>query len=287
MKTAINTLVSASLLAAAIVSVSAEAASASPFTSGDSITIDFDEIELQGLEQTSITDQLKDQYGVSFSATKKNGTTPKELWLYNTNCNPFTPLGDLPECTGRDEDLATGTGSYIHNGWEIEYDTPEQGYALIIQENTGRAPDDDAGGGWINFKFDELVNFESIGILDLDDAADPTFELIFGDGTTQIIENLKDSDPRVSFIGTATETKVNNPNKVKEQKNNSLREYSFSAESLQELRVKLDSSGALAHARYQKAASQTRNTAKVPEPGTAIAVVGAGLMLVSTRKKES
>ncbi|MGB3574347.1 MAG: hypothetical protein WBG63_02455 [Phormidesmis sp.] len=78
-----------------------------------------------------------------------------KLNLYNTNEN------------GRDNDLKTGSN------WK----TAPQGNALIIQEEDGNSllnngkykADDEAKGGYIDFKFAEAVDFGSITLLDIDD----------------------------------------------------------------------------------------------------------------------
>ncbi len=78
-----------------------------------------------------------------------------KLNLYNTNAN------------GRDNDLRTG------NSWG----TSRQGNVLIIQEEDGNSlrsngtykADDETSGGFVDFKFAEVVNFGSITLLDIDD----------------------------------------------------------------------------------------------------------------------
>ena len=103
---------------------------------------------------------------------KNNRNNAKDFWLYNSSCYPNGG------CVGGDQDLATGSGRYTHYGATIRYNTPDQGNVLIIQENN-HTPDDDAGGGWINFDFDQAVDFRNIALLDLDDGEDPRFEFTF------------------------------------------------------------------------------------------------------------
>ena len=77
--------------------------------------IDFDEAQLPGYN-VDITDQLRDEYGLTLSASDKNNrNSAKDLWLYNSSCNPNGG------CVGGDQDLATGSGRYTHNGATIRY----------------------------------------------------------------------------------------------------------------------------------------------------------------------
>jgi hypothetical protein len=140
-----------------IVAQSAEAASLTPLT-----TINFDDL--------SEGDRVLEQYadidgsgnGVIFSATKKNGNGTRELWIYDSNCQEFTP-GD---CSGGDHDLATGSNNFNSSETPVP-DLETEGNILIIQEQTsvGAAPDDHARGGIITLDFTNNLNDEGIVVL--------------------------------------------------------------------------------------------------------------------------
>ncbi|MEM6424870.1 MAG: hypothetical protein AAF728_06900 [Cyanobacteria bacterium P01_D01_bin.128] len=240
------------------------------------IRIDFDEAELPGYGE-AVTDQLQDDYGISFSATDKSGNNSRTLWLYDTDCDPNGG------CTGGDPDLATGTGSYRSGGYDIEYNTPEQGNVLIIQEerngNLRNNPDDEARGGWINVAFDQVVDFRNIGFLDLDDGDDPTFKFEFANGSTREWK-FSDDDDEVSFVssnGNAYSSKQTKNGRTTENANNSLRNYDFSGLSDENFNfaeitgfgVRLPSSGAIAYLEYFKQTPE--KPASVPEPMSAAA----------------
>ncbi len=267
----------------------AEPARAIRITFDESSVIDTLNLNPDGPDDVEvITDQWA-SYGLSMSATDKSGEHEKNLVLFNSNCNPNLSKTNLLGCKGGDRDLATGTGSYTKGDWTIGYKTPEQGNVLIIQEhaldsnkswkNDVFQTDDDARGGWINFDFDTAINFDKLGFVDLDDAGVPEFKFTFADGTTQIIENLLDSDPRVSIIGSSSKFESDDSeNVVQENGENSLREYSFYLENVTQASVKLPSSGAVAYLEY--------NQVEVPEPLTlaGLGVVTGSLLLYRRRK---
>ena len=119
---------------------------------------------------TRIRNQWAD-WGLRISG--KNYQTDKNnapLLLYDTSQS------------GLDNDLRTGAA----------WGTVNQGNALIIQEyNDGsynlNAPDDEAAGGHVWFKFDQEVGFQKFSLLDIDDN--------FGDASgTQVRVVGKDAD---------------------------------------------------------------------------------------------
>ncbi|MEO0534538.1 MAG: PEP-CTERM sorting domain-containing protein [Cyanobacteria bacterium P01_A01_bin.123] len=252
------------------------------------IRIDFDEAELPGYG-VDITDQLQAEYGLTLSASNKNNrNSSKDLWLYNSSCDPSGG------CVGGDPDLATGTGSYNHNGWKIRYNTPDQGNVLIVQENN-HTPDDDAGGGWINFDFDQAIDFRNIALLDLDDGEDPKFEFTFANGATHEW-TFSDNDDEVSFVRdnenknwSSKETKDGETTRKNE--NNSLREYDFSGLSDDEhdftqvtgFGVRLPSSGAVAYLEYFREVEEPN--VKVPEPASLLGLAAVGMFGYRLKRK--
>ena len=250
--------------------------------------IDFDEAQLPGYN-VDITDQLRDEYGLTLSASHKNNrNNAKDLWLYNSSCNPNGG------CVGGDQDLATGSGRYTHNGATIRYNTPDQGNVLIIQEN-GHTPDDDAGGGWINFDFDQAVDFRNIALLDLDDGEDPRFEFTFADGS--IGEWIfSDNDDEVSFVredeNKDWSSKVTQNGNTEKNTENSLREYDFSGLSDDDydftqvtgFGVRLPSSGAVAYLEYFREVDEP--VAKVPEPASLVGLFAVGMFGYRLKRKK-
>ncbi|NJL01691.1 MAG: PEP-CTERM sorting domain-containing protein [Spirulinaceae cyanobacterium SM2_1_0] len=245
------------------------------------IRIDFDESNVVTGPGEIITDQWAADYGLTVSATDKGGKNSRNLLLFNSSCDPVANDGstdDLTLCTGGDRDLATGVGSYRNNNWDIDYDTPDQGNVLIIQEGGDLLnPDDHAGGGWINFDFAEALTFQSIGFLDLDDAGLPDFLFTFADGSTQLFKDMEDSDPEVTIVGQSSQTRGSNTIYNAE---NSLREYSFYLDNVVKASVKLPSSGAIAYLDVDY------NQVEVPEP-MAMAGLGviAGSLLAARRRR--
>ncbi|MEO1402607.1 MAG: PEP-CTERM sorting domain-containing protein [Cyanobacteria bacterium J06635_1] len=97
-----------------------------------------------------IDDEWAD-WGVNVSGwNNRNGGSEAKLLLFNTE-----------DYTGGDDDLRTGSS----------WGTTPQGNALIIQERSRNFhnPDDEARGGYIDFDFDNEVNFEGFSLLDIDD----------------------------------------------------------------------------------------------------------------------
>lgn len=136
------------------------------------IVIDFEEFAAG----TFIAGDEWAQYGVNIGLESKNKRKGNKnqnlpLRLFDSNCRPKgitdPSLQSLPICTGDDGDLATGD----------YFGSKAQGNVLIIQEDNSKPrnrddlgePDDDAKGGTITFKFDQVVQYISIGFLDFDE----------------------------------------------------------------------------------------------------------------------
>lgn len=99
-----------------------------------------------------IDDEWAD-WGVNISGWNKGTKSDAKLLLFNTG-----------KTTGDDGDLRTGSN----------WGTKPQGNALIIQEKNNGSynlhnPDDERGGGYIDFDFDKEVNFKGFSLLDVDD----------------------------------------------------------------------------------------------------------------------
>lgn len=203
--------------------------------------------------------QLFTGYGVELGTTNPNN---RPLLLFNSNCGPDFP--GTP-CTGGDPDLASGPS----------FGSDPQGNVLIIQErNNLNIPDDDADGGTFEFDFtdEEGVTFDKIGILDLDENVDPIFTVFQEkDGVeTSTVFNVGDVGLGVTLLNPS------NPG------DNSLREYDFSAltlENVKRLEVELDDvSGAIAYLQYKR-------SQEVPEPGTVLSLIAVGGLGLLAKKK--
>lgn len=102
-----------------------------------------------------------DTFGGLVTASAISNPTNK-LALFDAECGG-APSG----CSGNDPDLFK----------------PGQGNVLIIQENHGSEPDDDAGGGTFVFDFLLPVLLNSITLLDWD-RGNLTLDFLFNDGST-------------------------------------------------------------------------------------------------------
>ncbi|MEO1377789.1 MAG: PEP-CTERM sorting domain-containing protein [Cyanobacteria bacterium J06635_10] len=238
----------------------------------------------------------ENDYGLEMSSTRKDGNESK-LWLYQTNCKP----GE--NCTNNnDPDLATGEGEYIDKGKTIKYNTDKQGRVLIIQENETGRPDDNVGGT-IKFNFtDELgVDFNSIGLLDLDEHKLPEFQVkFFGEDN---LTNWFKFDERNRNVSTTSEGNtetltLGNSNYITEMtrqrgtKNgvktdeNSLREYNFDFgdKRITEFHVKLSGSGAVTGFNYAR--RELKFAKRVPEPTSILGLVAVSGLVASSLKRK-
>ena len=251
------------------------------------VVVDFDEnvgVGKNPLKSGPKLDTLWADYGLEMDSSVK------ELWLYDSSCrakakgkpkgvskNGFTNI-----CTGDDPDLATGKGKYKakNNQW-IEYDSPEQGNVLIIQENKGKADDyaNRKNPGTISFNFtDEMgVDFNNIGLLDFDDPGQPIFDFTFVDNTTQQFKFGKDADENDSMVTLLSKDWDGNALKG----DNSLREYKFDfSQNIKQLDITLPGSGAVTYLDYERTIKK-----KVPEP-TSILSLLLGTAAVATIKRK-
>ncbi len=248
------------------------------------VIVDFDEnvgVGSNPLKGGPKLDKLWADYGLEMYSNTK------ELWLYDSSCKPQAknkPVGESVNgftniCTGDDSDLATGKGKYkVGNNKWIEYDSPEQEKVLIIQENQG-APDDQAGGGTISFKFtdEKGVDFNNIGLLDFDDPGKPIFNFTFLDGTTQEFQfglDADENDPMVTLL-----SKDWNKNPLKG--NNSLRNYEFDfSQNIKQLDIELPGSGAVTYLDYQRKIKR-----KIPEPTSILGLFFGSVVVASVKRK--
>lgn len=146
--------------------------------------IDFDENNLAA--GTIITDQFD---GVEFSSSSEFG-----LMLFDTN-----------NVTGEDLDLSA----------------TDLGNVLIISEDGDTAdPDDNAVGGTISLKFDDLVTVDSIGLLDIDE---PGSSITFYDENSDPIKTVE----------------------IENAGDNSFQEIDFSVSNVASLDIDLAGSGAV------------------------------------------
>ncbi len=232
MKTAINTLVSASLLAAAIVSVSADAVQAKkPDHAGG------------GKDKDTTED-----------ATPSTTTSDSS----SVSCEAAMGLMGADACAGPFSGNDTGSGSplltQLNDGLFSSFGNFTWDYASKIDVD-GYQKEGDID--WdITFDGDPNDSNEGNGSIDPSEI-EGAFAISLKSSTSYSVyfyESGSEASGKWSTLGTAAK---NNQGK------------------------------GLSHITLYRAQQASRNTAKVPEPGTAIAVVGAGLMLVSTRKKEA
>ena len=159
-------------------------AAAKPIVSTITEGIDFNEPNLTA--GTIVTNQFD---GVEFSSSSEFG-----VMLFDTN-----------NITGEDFDLAN----------------PDLGNVLIISEDgDSNDPDDNAAGGTINLKFDDVVTVDSIGLLDIDE---PGGLIAFYDENSNLIETIA----------------------IESLENNSVRELDLNIDRVASLDLNLAGSGAI------------------------------------------
>ena len=278
--------ISIGALVSTVITVAANPAQATSFT--NSTTINFDEVEV-GLEAEDNPlyggqniDNLWSSYGLEMSSDRN------ALWLYDTSKK------------GRDNDLLTGQGSYNFkknvNGkkvkHKVEYSSLEQNKVLIIQEDNGNKnekklrPDDNVGGT-ITFDFTDNagVLFDSINLLDFDEANDPKFSFKFaddyGDITNATVNNNNNIGVQLLSDNWITNLETGNREQTGE---NSLREYKFNFKDedgnlrkVTEFSVNLSGSGAITGLNYRR---------KVPEPTSILGLAAISGLAASSLKRK-
>ncbi|BAY86267.1 hypothetical protein NIES267_57730 [Calothrix parasitica NIES-267] len=279
-------------LLATAVTVAANPAQAASLT-----TINFDEVQV-GLtkddnpnkHKNKSIDKLWSSYGLEMSSVKKNNINQKRgkrLWLYDTSV-----------AGGEDDDLLTGKGEY--NG--IKYDTEAQDKVLIIQESKNRGPDDNVGG-IMKFDFTDKggVEFDSIGLLDLDEEKLPQFmvrfagqdDLIkfkFDETDDDVVEQAGQGNSEVltlassQYVTQMTRQRGTKNGKVTDE--NSLREYNFDfgGQRVSEFYVNLSGSGAITGLNYYRGSKKLAR--KVPEPTSILGLVAISGLAASSLKRK-
>ena len=178
-------------------------------------SINFDEHNLAA--GTIVTDQF---YGVKFSSSSEFGVM----------------LFDINNITGEDFDLES---TNLKN-------------ALIISEDGDRAdPDDNAAGGIINVKFEDLVSVNSIGLLDIDE---PGSSLTFYDENSNLIETVE-----IDSLG-----------------DNSFQEVTVDLDNVASFDINLTGSGAVTGIDYSTARADAYNNTDL-DPLTETPTAGASL----------
>lgn len=294
-----------SFLAATTTAIGVGALSAG---SAIAFTINFDE-GLAGTagDGTLITDQYKQDYGVTFDSVN-NRTTDYGLVLYDSNCVGKSGWRGVSEdgftnvCSGGDRDLATGRGKYYHNNTWYDYDTEAQGNLLILQENADYFdPDDDAKGGEVLLEFNtvddgntffaEGVTFDKFGFADLDEEIirnkklSFTFEYVDSSRNPFVIDDTNYAD----YIEDVILSVDWNGNLL--EGDNSLREYTFknddgTFDGVKEVKVEYNNvSGAIAYFEYLESQPEEEVPIDIPEPGVAIALAAVALGGVKLRRK--
>lgn len=186
----------------------------------------------------AIADQWAD-WGVNIDVDRDDNRN-HPLLVFNSNCGEYFEVA----CTGGDEDLASGP----------DYGTPAQGNVLIIQENNDYSdPDDDASGGDFIFTFDDLVTLDRVNILDVDEGRGGFLKAFGADGN--LLKNLD----------------------LQSGGDNALLDYLF--EDLTEvasLKIRLPGSGAISSIEFTDLPAYEDDSASVPEPTSAIALLALG-----------
>ncbi|MGB7087852.1 MAG: hypothetical protein WBD47_20005 [Phormidesmis sp.] len=191
---------------------------------------------------------------------------------------------------GRDSDLETGS----------DWGTPEQGNVLIIQEEDNKnknlfasngvyTPDDEAGGGKVNFKFTDTVAFKSFSLLDIDDNGggirikgfDADNQKVLDINVDALIAEHKAVNGRNAAAAQGTSVTMNGVTLTQvgnTHGDNSLFRFDINEAYLAKVRFDYPGSGAIAGLEW----SNGDEPEKVPEPS----VMGGLLMLgfVGTRK---
>lgn len=292
-------------LLSTVITVAANPAQAASLT-----TINFDEVNVglekedNPLEGGQSIDKLWSSYGLEMSSNRN------ALWLYDSSVKG-----------GNDDDLLTGKGQYKHKGNTIEYNSPDQGNVLIIQEDhqkdfqkidkeikalekkknltskqqkqlknkikkrdTYFRPDDNIGGKMtFDFTDEAGVLFDSIGLLDFDERV--TSKIKFG------VKFVDDIDFRAFGVGHDFVSSVDILSFDKNGKeildDNSIREYNFDfgEQKVSEFYIDLPGSGAVTGLSYYR--EKTKKLArKVPEPTSILGLVAISGLAASSLKRK-
>lgn len=245
----------------------------------------------EDVASTKITDQWKNDFGVTISAFEKisydsnghydNSNLDDALHgavLFNTDPNYYSEDSDARRGNdefkgGFDTDLLAGTDLLTGKKYLNVGGTPQDlGNVLIIQERKNLSKtDDEAGGGILRFDFEELVDLTSIDLLDVDD---------FGSRGTQIVFTAYGEDDK---LGTWKFDQEALDDGTAEQLSddagdNSLYRFNFEQSGVQRLEVLYPGSGAIAALRWQ----ESQPPASIPEPASVVgllAIAGLGLRL--------
>jgi hypothetical protein len=205
--------------------------------------------------------------GITITGDPANNRTDP-LGLFNSNCTPGHAGNnnfDASRCEQRinrstygDNDLATGTGSYRHNGTTINYDTAEQGNLLIFEENEGNAAPDDAGpGGIFYFDIAEEKNWtlEKIGFVD-DARGNVTYTYRDGSSDTDSFDIPGENELRF-FTGDQSK-------------------------EIAQVAVRFNSSGGISGLRFKEIEAVVPN---IPEPAAGVGLVVFGAVAARLKRK--
>ncbi|MEA5618686.1 PEP-CTERM sorting domain-containing protein [Cronbergia sp. UHCC 0137] len=232
------------------------------------------------------------EWGVSISANRKNNPSVSEpLLLFNSNPN---------SSTGGDSDLRTGS----------TWGTTVQNNVLIIQEDgwvqnkvgqevrNANDPDDEAGGGSINFNFDSPVNFKEFSLLDMDDDQNSRGEYLdiflwdknnnkFEIDALSLVQGIQNLYPDAidGYQQSYTQDGVTITQNSKVRGDNSLYTFNTSYIDIARVEYRYPGSGAIAGIQWDK---QVTVPKEIPEPsaGLGLLLVG-GLFFRSARKRQN
>ena len=155
-------------------------------------------LDFNVLTPNTYVGDLQAEYGVTVKAIKSGGSgyTPDNKAMVFDTTRPTGAFGCGSSGDNGDIDLGApnrkcpgggpGKGKWVtHNGVSYETGGPDSphpncnhiGNVLVIQESNKDCPDDSSTGGWIEFEFDEGVDFQFAGLLDTDETNTPDITL--------------------------------------------------------------------------------------------------------------
>ncbi|MEM6636191.1 MAG: VPLPA-CTERM sorting domain-containing protein [Pseudomonadota bacterium] len=195
-------------------------------------------------------DEFLGAFGLTITGFDKDGVET-QLALFNSSCDGGPGNDSFPDCTGDDDDLASGD----------PYGTDPQGNVLIIQENGGEPDDSAQGGSWL-FSFLAPVTVTAVELLDLDrNPRGLSFDFAYEGGAS--------SDD----VAPLSEQLLSN-----DTGNNSLTRFTFEEFNVVSLKINLYDSGAVASVDFTP----------VPLPaGLPLLVAGLGALGLMRRRKRS
>lgn len=211
----------------------------------------------------SAGDAVTNQYsawGVTFQYKKSSRSqSGLSLWAFDSSANQNGIDDDLE--TPGDGSVGAGntTSDWANNNYIFGNSSGANNVLIIQESGNTTTPDDNARGGIMNVIFDNVVTFNDIGILDIDDLG--------GNRPNSYIRFYNDLDGL-----------INPTYQIAELGNNSYQEVNFDIGGVKRMEIELGGSGAITGFKF----------AAVPEPST-YGMIGAaflgGLIYLRRRKQ--